>query len=284
MSSIGLIISTYNWPEALAACLRSVAAQKRMPDTIIVADDGSETPTGDCIVGFSRLPIKHVWHEDLGFRLAGIRNKAIAACNCDYIISLDGDMLLHPAFVADHEALLQKRCFRQGSRIPMSAQLSASILNERRPCPTVFSSGTTRRYKALRQLWLARLLAGTSSDAMSVRGCHQAFWREDLIRVNGFNEAMCGWGREDNEIGSRLINAGILRRNILQAAVAFHLYHEERSRNGVSENDHILEHTRSEHLTRCKNGLDQWLNQSDEHIVADHTTGASVPKSTRDVT
>ena len=41
----GLIVTTYNWPEALHLTLGSVARQTHVPDEVIVADDGSGPAT-----------------------------------------------------------------------------------------------------------------------------------------------------------------------------------------------------------------------------------------------
>lgn len=43
---------------------------------VIVADDGSGKETEKVVQQFQKqapVPVRHVWHEDLGFRLAGIR-------------------------------------------------------------------------------------------------------------------------------------------------------------------------------------------------------------------
>ncbi|MDF4849900.1 glycosyltransferase, partial [Vibrio parahaemolyticus] len=40
-----LIITTYNWKEALKAVLESVKRQTVLPDEVIVADDGSREDT-----------------------------------------------------------------------------------------------------------------------------------------------------------------------------------------------------------------------------------------------
>ena len=40
---ISLIITTYNWKEALAAVLESVCRQTLLPDEIVIADDGSRS-------------------------------------------------------------------------------------------------------------------------------------------------------------------------------------------------------------------------------------------------
>lgn len=76
-----LLISTYNWCEALSLCLNSVLQQSQQPDEIVIADDGSREDTKLVIDNFSQkssVPVIHVWHEDIGFRKTIILNKAIA--------------------------------------------------------------------------------------------------------------------------------------------------------------------------------------------------------------
>ena len=71
-----------------------------VPGEIIVADDGSGPDTRSVVErheAASPCPLHHVWHPDEGFRLGGIRNKAMARAAGDYIVSLDGDMVCHPA-------------------------------------------------------------------------------------------------------------------------------------------------------------------------------------------
>src|SRR5687767_9054063 len=100
-----LIITTYNWKEALDLTLRSVARQVEMPDEVLVADDGSRPDTGELIRAWAQrlpVPVRHIWQEDLGFRLARSRNRAIAAATGEYIVIVDGDMALHSHFIADH--------------------------------------------------------------------------------------------------------------------------------------------------------------------------------------
>ena len=72
--TVSLIISTYNWPRALYLCLDSVMQQTVMPSEIIIADDGSGIATRDVVRHFeavSPVPVRHIWHEDDGFRLGG---------------------------------------------------------------------------------------------------------------------------------------------------------------------------------------------------------------------
>src|SRR5215510_4962598 len=91
-----LIVTTYNWPEALDLTLRSVARQSVPPAEVIIADDGSGAATRQIIDAWRErrpFPIRHVWQEDRGFRLARSRNRAIAAATSDYLVLVDGDMV-----------------------------------------------------------------------------------------------------------------------------------------------------------------------------------------------
>ncbi len=77
---ISLIISTYNRPEALRLSLMSAKVQTRIPDEVIIADDGSKENTRELIKNFAKdfpCPILHAWQEDKGFRLAESRNNAL---------------------------------------------------------------------------------------------------------------------------------------------------------------------------------------------------------------
>ena len=132
--STSLIISTYNRSDALELCVKSVLRQSLLPDEIIIADDGSKEDTGELIhqlAASSEVPIIHVWHEDLGFRLASIRNKAIAKASKEYIIQIDGDIVLHKDFVKDHVHFAKKGSFVTGSRVLIREGLTKKMLAER---------------------------------------------------------------------------------------------------------------------------------------------------------
>ena len=112
---VSLIVTTYNWPAALDVTLASVALQTRMPSEVIVADDGSGPETENVVRGWTvrmPCPVHHVWQEDTGFRLARSRNRAIAHATGEYIVLIDGDMVLHPKFVTDRLAGRPEQSFQ----------------------------------------------------------------------------------------------------------------------------------------------------------------------------
>ena len=264
---VSLIVLTYNWPQALASTLASVARQTRQPDEVVVTDDGSTADTREWIEREARnfpVPIYHLWQEDRGFRAARARNRGIAAARGDYVVIVDGDMLLHPRFVADHLAFAQADRFLAGGRLRATVRESARLLDGGEPVFRPWMDGEFdaphdfRRHHALRWPWLARRKArGRRGRIMS---CNMSFWRADLEHVNGFDEAMEGYGSEDLELAARLENAGVVRRQLKFAALAVHLHHTSRAPDDPDDlsmpNNRILRDTRTSGRTRCERGLD----------------------------
>lgn len=86
-----------------------------------------------------------------------------------------------------------------------------------------------------------------------------AFWRADVIKVNGFNEAFVGWGREDSEFVVRLLNNNIQRRDLRLGGIAYHLYHAENAKKNLSQNDEILNEAVENKVKVCELGINQYL-------------------------
>lgn len=265
-----LIITTYNWQEALAVCLRSAAAQRVLPDDVIVADDGSREDTARLVREFARdypVPLRHAWQEDLGFRAARVRNLGIAASTGDYVIFVDGDMVLHPEFVADHHRLIRPGTFLLGGRLNASQAESARLLaggaprfSMRMPFAPRGAGGELKRKHALRLPLLAAWKASRRKGGVAM-SCNLGVWRRDLDAVNGFDDAYEGWGREDDDLTLRLRHAGVERRLLRYAGLAIHLWHNTRWPNGIPPNqalpnDALLQRTRDTRAIRCVRGLD----------------------------
>jgi len=257
-----LVITTYNSPETLDLVLRSALLQFEPPCEIIIADDGSTSDTAMLVESYraaATIPVVHVWQEDLGFRAAASRNKAIAVAKGDYVVIVDGDMLLHRDFIKDHKQMALKGSFIQGSRVLLSQENTASRIATKNISVSLFDKGFENRKNAFRFPLLSRFLALKSRSLAGIRSCNMSFFRNDCIRVNGFNEDFIGWGREDSEFAVRLVNSGILRRNVRFSALAGHLGHRENPRQSLADNDRILEQAIAGKLTTCPNGIDKYL-------------------------
>jgi GT2 family glycosyltransferase len=272
--SISLVVTTYNWKEALARVLASAALQTRLPDEVIVADDGSRQDTADVIAAAAQdypVPLRHVWQPDAGFRAARSRNLAIAAARGEYVLLLDGDMVLEGHFVADHARAARRGSFVQGSRVLTGPAFRERMLARAGERPTPFARGVSRRRNAVRWLPLsdAWLAMKRNAAPRHIKTCNQGWWREDLLRLNGFDERMEGWGREDVELAWRAHHAGIACRQLRFAGLAYHLHHQERHEDGASANDRLLAETRALRLTRCERGLDAHLEAARQAPLPD---------------
>ena len=97
---------------------------------IIIADDGSGKDTLDVIDKIrkgSKLCVKHVWHEDIGFRKTIILNKAIVESSSGYLIFTDGDCLLREDFFETHLRKREKGYFLSGGYFKLPMTISREI-------------------------------------------------------------------------------------------------------------------------------------------------------------
>jgi glycosyltransferase involved in cell wall biosynthesis len=234
---ISVIVTTYNWPEALRMTLQSLASQTDSRFEVIVADDGSGPPTAELVSAFASsapIPVAYVWQEDAGFRRAAIINKAIAQSRGDYLIFVDGDCILQPDFVSQHRALAEPKHLVTGSRILLGRRLSRRLL----------ASGTWS-FKAFRRGVLWHRLTGDVSKITAlfvrlptsrlrnynsfvwrrIKGCNLACWKTDAISVGGFDESFVGWGGEDIDFVFRLQDSGVIRRSGTWATEVLHIWH-----------------------------------------------------------
>lgn len=261
---VSILVSTYNWPEALDLVLKSMLNQTTLPYEIVIADDGSNDDTKNTIERLRKkcgIPIIHVWHEDKGFRKTIILNKAITKVTGDYILQVDGDAILSPHFVSDHLELAEQGYFVCGSRVKLSPSVTNQILQTKdfkiaktnMPISFVFNSFRSKILRRFLALRYARNLEG------HLRGCNMAFWKKDIIKVNGYNEDMILWGYEDSEIAYRLFYAGVKKKALKMGGNVYHLYHKEASRANERSNFSILEEEKEKHYAWCENGINKYL-------------------------
>lgn len=263
-----LAVTTWERPDALAAVLGTIATQRETPDEVIVADDGSGPATRAVVTAFAArcgLPVGYVRQEHQGFRVARLRNLALAAARGDYVVLVDGDMLLHPAFIADHRASARAGCYVQGVRLPLGAAQSRALLDADPAtllAGAVALPGPFTRGPGLRRAWalhnpaLARRCARLANALVAEKSCNQGFWRADLAAVNGYDETMTGWGPEDKELCARLRHLGRQRRTLVFGGIAWHLHHAPAARDRQAANEARLAATLRERHVRCAHGLD----------------------------
>lgn len=249
--ALSVIVTTYNRPNALRAVLDGLLAQSRDDFEVILADDGSGEPTRAIVERMKPAfagRLRHMWHEDKGFRAAAIRNRAAAIASAPFLCFLDGDCVPMPHFVDGHLRHAAPHRILRGSRVLLAEAFTAaceggtvqvhaldkSALRERR------RRGDLNRSSPLRGGLLDQLRVWVSAlrphDWKLLRGCNFAVSRAAFTAVNGFDEQFEGWGYEDSDLCIRLMNHGLVIRRGPAAACVLHLWHREHDRGFKGDN------------------------------------------------
>lgn len=265
-----LIISTYNNPHALRMCFESVFLQDYPLTSICIADDGSGPPTKAAIDAFSArsiVPVRHIWHPDDGFEKGAILNKSIASSTADYLVFIDGDVLIHPSFVSRHVQMACRKAFNTGSLIRLNKTATDIITVDDVRSLIIFQRNWLRSQGALKNIsaWLKTspfprpvmsLLEWINPIRTSLCGANASCFRDDILAVNGYDERI-KYGGQDKELGQRMKNAGFKARTVRYSAPLVHLDHprgydrpEVRQRNRE-----IRAQTRALSITTTKFGI-----------------------------
>lgn len=264
---IELVVSTYQKPAYLALALASLNQQRCKPHSVCIADDGSDHRTAKVVAAFAKtktVPIRHVWHEDSGFRKTRILNEAVRSSEADYVIFIDDDCLMHRGFVARHVQMAKRGQFLTGSVIRLPAKLSEQILHEGhiRLTNRLRPHGWQPRNMSerLKSMPLPAPVMGWLDRLSPVRcnwaGGNASTFREHILAVNGFDNRMA-YGGEDKEFGARLINFGIKGRHLRYSAPLYHLEHPRGyvDPTTVQFNRDIILNSRATGRTRCEDGI-----------------------------
>lgn len=247
MTDVEVIVTTYNNPSALHFALLALSQQSTASFQVCIADDGSGPATQEIVQfwrdQFGAARFRHVWHPDVGFAKNQILNKAIASSSATYLIFIDGDCLASPGYVERHLALRRPGQFVSGSLIRMPLTVNPVLDDSLIASGEIFTKSWLEDHECIDRLG-TRLKTATLPPAISNfleiispvkkvwNGCNSSGWRQDILKVNGFDETMT-YGSEDVELGVRLNNAGIRGRHIRYTAPLLHIEHSRGYANPV---------------------------------------------------
>jgi glycosyltransferase involved in cell wall biosynthesis len=275
--TLSIVVTTYEWPEALDVVLRSLSEQKDDEFEVIVADDGSASETRALVEAWTTtFPVElgYVRQDDRGSRQARSRNLGALQAKGAFLVFLDGDSMVRSGFVRAVRRAMLPGWFLTSKRLNLSAELSEQVLAHHLPI---------WRWSALR--WLAAHPRELVSDARprepnrpgmilplrdrrrpwrdgqpeyappyNLYGCFIGMWRKDLERVNGFDMRFEGWGEEDVDVNVRLRRAGLRCGWPGPRATVLHLWHPDRNETS-SGNWPLVRETESSGLVEAVDGL-----------------------------
>jgi glycosyltransferase involved in cell wall biosynthesis len=265
---LSVVMTTYNSPAWLEKVLWGYSVQRHRDFEIVIGDDGSRDDTRQLIDRMREetgLPIKHVWQEDDGFRKCRILNKAILQAEAPYLVFTDGDCIPRADFLAVHAAEALPGHYLSGGyhKLPMSTSVAITkddILSGR--CfelKWLKAHGLKSSYKNSKLTATparAKLLNRLTPTKCNFKGSNASVWRDDVMRVNGFDERM-PWGGLDREFGVRLINAGIRPKHVRYNAIVIHLDHKRGYKDPklADENKQLRLYNARNKVTRTDHGI-----------------------------
>ncbi|HAV11942.1 MAG TPA: hypothetical protein DCX06_00390, partial [Opitutae bacterium] len=197
---------------------------------------------------------------DRGFYRTIILNSAAKITNSEYLIFVDGDMILHHRFIEMHLKYAHPQrvmCGWRGCKIRQD--IAEKIIRKEIDFPTDTRSVLWRGLKGqvikpFRTTIIENKLLRTilCRERHHVGGCNFAMHKKNYELCNGMDETILQYGYEDHEIGRRLQNNGIMPVGIRNCANTYHLEHGKSDNPGIKE---ILPRIHSNPHKQCKNGL-----------------------------
>ncbi|WP_434138453.1 glycosyltransferase [Photobacterium leiognathi] len=264
---IEVIMSAYNNVRDIELVLNGYLNQLDNDFSLCIADDGSTHEVADLIQKYSQtnLTIRHIWHEDLGFRKAKILNQAIKTSNADYIIFTDSDCIPAPNFISDHRNVASEKTVTIGVRAYIKKELSESFRNSITPInklsniPWLLFKSMMGDVSKVEQIInypdiIMRPIA-KAKPILSQFGSNMAMSIKALLEINGFDEDFEGWGYEDTDLLYRLEQLGLSTVGSIGRCRQFHLDHKENVPNPHAFN--LFKQKQEDGKIYCDNGINK---------------------------
>jgi glycosyltransferase involved in cell wall biosynthesis len=266
---ISVVVSTYNSPEWLEKVVWGYERQDDRDFELVIADDGSGAPTRklvEFLKARATFPIRHVWHEDDGFRKWRIVNRAILEAAGDYLLFTDGDCIPRREVIAAHRRFARAGHFLSGGYCKLPLGTSKAIGEADIASGRAFTLSWLLRHGypptlkwlkvAALPLGIDALLNSVSPAARTFNGNNSSCWKADALRVGGFDERI-RYGGGDREFGYRLENAGVRPIVIRYSALCLHLDHVRGYKDAAirEANEAIISQTRLTGRVRTEFGI-----------------------------
>lgn len=267
-----IIISVYSDSIALDIILNALQLQSRKDFEIIISEDGRNEQISEVAEEWMSVfkNIRHLTQADDGFRKNLALNRAIIASNTNHLIFIDGDCIPHPLFIEAHQAHRGVGCASAGRRAELGPDVSAQIRTGALPLKHIFRLPSyllllprliSDKTGHIAQGFPSRFLqALTSTRHIRILGCNFSCSKQDLYKINGFNEDFiaAGWG-EDSDIEWRLRHIGVKFYNTKFSAIQYHLHHK-RWYQLDDNNRRIFEESQKNNAYFCEHGLAQHIS------------------------
>ena len=101
----------------------------------------------------------------------------------DYIIEIDGDIIMNKHFIEDHLGFAEKGCYLFGSRVNIQERLLPKLFSNKSINFNLFSTGIKKRGRTIRIPFLMQFAKKIENRSSKLRGCNMSFWKTDFIKI-----------------------------------------------------------------------------------------------------
>ncbi|MFZ0390300.1 MAG: glycosyltransferase [Calditrichia bacterium] len=235
MLTITAIIPVYNRKENLKKVLISLNYQSRIVDEVIISDDGSQEDIPAAVrevLPELKFKVKYIRQEDKGFRAGKCRNNAIRESGGDYLLFIDQDIIATENYVKTFFKKKQADTFLVAYPVHLTETQSSQMSFEKIRNMKFENLLTPPQVRKIHKQFLKdgyeyviKRIFRTRSYKPKLRSGVFGVYREQIIKVNGFDENYQGWGNEDDDLGRRLYKAGLIGHNPFYSEFPLHLFH-----------------------------------------------------------
>ena len=235
---ITVIVTLYNRLEYARNMILALQQQTKQIDELIFADDGSSEKLMEYIEDLlvdCNFKIKHVYQDDIGFRLARSRNNGAREASGDYLIFLDQDVIFDNDFIESiYNSRRKKRMIFSealGSSLEEKNKIQELINTQKFDYKEIYDlvdntkkveqDQIVNKEKFYNFLYKLKL----RSRGAKIVGLIFSLFKEDFININGLDEKYIGYGYEDDDFGNRLTVAGINGKELVTKNIQLHLWH-----------------------------------------------------------
>jgi len=251
---------------------------------VIVAEDDDSIETKEFLnIYNSHLDIKHFSHENKANRKAIILNKSLPYTKGEYLIFIDGDCIPYTTFIESHVKLSSKKSILCGRRVNIGDKLSQDlrsgditslkIENSYIMAYKYLSNGNLRHYEqGIRfnpESFLYKLISSYDKN-IHIVGSNFSCFREDIFKINGFDEDIVGGSKDDVDLEWRFVQSGCKLKTCKFCANLFHLNHKRTSRvNDENMAKAQINKNKVENKFICTNGIMKLL-KDENYVSADN--------------
>ena len=175
----------------------------------------------------------------------------------EYIIQIDGDIIMERHFIADHLRLAKRGTFVCGSRSRITEHYTNRLKEGEKIHFSFFRPGLFDRMNALRCPMLTPLFYTYNH----LRGCNMAYWKDDIYEINGYDEVIASYGYEDEDVQERLKRIGRKKVFVKFMCIEYHVWHPEHpTKHDLAQTRKLIDRNNELNVVRVEHGLDKHVD------------------------